>query len=310
MFTALFRLIRFQNLAIVALTQYLIYYALLLPAFRQSGISPSLDGAHFFLLVMVTVLITAGGYIINDIVDFRIDLVNRPEQVVINRHIRVQTAYWLYFCVNLLGFLVALYLSFYVNQVVLANIFPIGVGLLFVYSIYLKRQAFLGNLLISLFCAGVAGIVWFAERKGFGALARQSPDVAGQAGWLITWYMAFAFLSTLFREIIKDMEDLQGDVGANCRTIPVRLGIPATKAIAAAFGLGLLAFLCFQPFRHPVFFTRLSLIYLILAIIMPLLTAQVMLFRAQDKKQYYNLSQLSKLIMLSGLAMLLLLSLK
>ena len=299
MFTALFRLIRFQNLAIVALTQYLIYYALLLPAFRQSGISPSLDGAHFFLLVMVTVLITAGGYIINDIVDFRIDLVNRPEQVVINRHIRVQTAYWLYFCVNLLGFLVALYLSFYVNQVVLANIFPIGVGLLFVYSIYLKRQAFLGNLLISLFCAGVAGIVWFAERKGFGALARQSPDVAGQAGWLITWYMAFAFLSTLFREIIKDMEDVRGDALAGAQTLPIRFGMKSAARFTIA-ALIIMMGLTLLPYLNGVY-GRAYLTTLLVGVFPVLIFIAVTLGRQGENADFSRLSNLLKVDMLVGL---------
>ena len=109
MLKALLRLVRFPNLVIVALTQYLLYYGLLLPAFRQYSLEPALDGEHFSLLVAVTLLISAGGYVINDIVDFRIDLINRPDKVVINRQVRVQSAYWLYFCFNLLGFLISLY---------------------------------------------------------------------------------------------------------------------------------------------------------------------------------------------------------
>lgn len=310
MILSLFRLVRLPNLAIVALAQYLVYYVLLLPAFRQAGIKPALDGPHLSLLVLATVLATAGGYIINDIVDFRIDLANRPERVIVNRKIRRETAFWLYFCINLLGFVVSLYLAFYVEQVYLANIFPLAVVLLFVYSTHLKRKPFAGNFLVALFCAGVAGLVWFAERAGFAALAQRLPGQAGEVGGLITWYMAFAFLSTMFREVIKDMEDLQGDVGANCQTIPARWGLPAARAIAAAFGLGLLAFLLYMPWRQPQWFTPLSLLYLLFAIVIPLAASLALLFRARDKKQFYNLSQLAKLIMLSGLAMLLLLSLK
>ncbi|MCB0551331.1 MAG: UbiA family prenyltransferase, partial [Phaeodactylibacter sp.] len=208
MLRALLRLVRFPNLAIVALAQYLIYYILLLPAFQQYNLEPILDDAHFSLLVAVTVFITAGGYVINDIIDFRIDLVNRPDKVVINRQIRVQSAYWLYFCFNLMGFLLALYLSFHVECIPLANLFPLAVALLFLYSTYLKRQALVGNLLIALFCAGVAGIVWFAEREAFRELIEQAPALAGRIGSIISWYMAFAFLSTMFREVVKDMEDV------------------------------------------------------------------------------------------------------
>ena len=88
MLKALLRLVRFPNLVIVALTQYLLYYGLLLPAFRQYSLEPALDGEHFSLLVAVTLLISAGGYVINDIVDFRIDLINRPDKVVIKFNVR------------------------------------------------------------------------------------------------------------------------------------------------------------------------------------------------------------------------------
>ncbi|MCB0571814.1 MAG: geranylgeranylglycerol-phosphate geranylgeranyltransferase [Phaeodactylibacter sp.] len=310
MILALFRLIRLPNLVIVALTQYLVYYILLIPAFRQAGIAPALDGLHFNLLVITTVLITAGGNIFNDIVDFRIDLANRPEKVVINRKIRKETAYWLYFCINLLGFVTALYLAFYVNKVYLANLFPLAVSMLFLYSTHFKRLPFVGNFLIALFCAGVAGIIWFAEREGFETLRGVAPEKAAQAGLAITWYMVFAFMSTMFREIIKDMEDLQGDLGANCRTIPALWGIGVGKASAAFFGLGLLAFLIYLPFRQPEWFTRPSLYYLFFVIALPLSIALVLLIRSNGKKAFYNLSQLAKLIMLSGLAMLLLLALK
>lgn len=304
MLRALLRLVRFPNLAIVALAQYLIYYILLLPAFQQYNLEPILDDAHFSLLVAVTVFITAGGYVINDIIDFRIDLVNRPDKVVINRQIRVQSAYWLYFCFNLMGFLLALYLSFHVECIPLANLFPLAVALLFLYSTYLKRQALVGNLLIALFCAGVAGIVWFAEREAFRELIEQAPALAGRIGSIISWYMAFAFLSTMFREIVKDMEDVQGDVGANCRTIPVRWGMKVAKGVAAAFGLGLAVFLVYLVLSRPGLFTELSLAFLIFGVLAPLLLALVWVFRAREKKQFYRLSQLAKLIMLGGLAML------
>lgn len=308
MFRALLRLVRFPNLLIVALTQCLLYYVLLLPAYGQHGLEPVLDRAHFSLLVAVTVFITAGGYVINDIVDFRIDIVNRPDKVVINRQIRVQSAYWLYFCFNLLGFLAALYLSFYVECVPLANLFPLAVALLFVYSVYLKSRALLGNLLIAFFCAGVAGIVWFAERDSFQQLMEVAPALAERIGSIISWYMAFAFLSTMFREVIKDMEDVQGDVGANCRTIPVRWGMKVAKGVAAAFGLGLAVFLIYLALSLPSLFTELSLAFLIFGVLGPLFLALIWIFRAHKKEQYYRLSQLAKLIMLGGLAMLLFLA--
>ena len=310
MLKALLRLVRFPNLLIVALTQYLIYYKLLLPAFGQYSLQPALDDEHFSLLVAVTLLISAGGYVINDIVDFRIDLINRPDKVVINRQVRVQSAYWLYFCFNLLGFLISLYLSFHIECIPLANLFPLAVILLFVYSTYLKSRAVLGNLLIALFCAGVAGIVWFAEREPFQQLMEEAPSIAGRLGGIISWYMAFAFMSTMFREVVKDMEDVQGDVGANCSTIPVRWGMNVAKGVAAAFGLGLAVFLIYLPLGSPELFTRTSLVFLVLGILLPLFLALIWVFRAREKEQFHRLSQLAKLIMLTGLGLLLLLAIQ
>lgn len=310
MLRALLRLVRFPNLAIVALTQYLLYYVLLLPAFHAHGLRPALDDVHFSLLVLVTLLITAGGYVINDIVDYRIDLANRPDKVVINRHVRVQTAYWMYYCINLMGFLASFYLSFYIECIPLASLFPLAVILLYAYSVRLKRQPLLGNLLVALFCAGVAGIVWFAERHSFQLLLEKAPEIAGRIGSIISWYMAFAFLSTMFREIVKDMEDVQGDVEANCRTIPLAWGMMAARLIAAVFGLGLAAFLVCLLLSMPGLFSPFSRAFLLFGVLSPLLLALAWLFRAQRKPQFYRLSRLAKLIMLGGLFLLLFLSIQ
>ena len=182
--------------------------------------------------------------------------------------------------------------------------------LLFVYSIYLKSQAVLGNLLIALFCAGVAGIVWFAERGPFQQLLEEAPVIAGRLGSIISWYMAFAFMSTMFREVVKDMEDVQGDVGANCRTIPVRWGMNVAKGVALSFGLGLAVFLIYLPLGSPELFTKSSLFFLALGILLPLFLALIWVLRAREKAQFHRLSQLAKLIMLSGLGLLLLLAIQ
>jgi 4-hydroxybenzoate polyprenyltransferase len=304
MLLALFRLIRLVNLAIVVIAQYLVYGLLLLPPFRQAGISPALDGLHFSLLVLVTVLITAGGYIINDIIDAPGDQANRPERWVVGRTISQRQAYQWYWGSNILGLALALYLAWQVGNIFLAGLHPLAVGLLYLYSAYLKRQVLSGNFLVSLFCAGVAGIVWFAERAGFAALCQELPERAGQAGWAITWYMVFAFLATMFREIVKDMEDAPGDASTDCRTLPLQWGIPAARGIAASFGLGLLFFLLYLPFSQPAFFEARGLAYLAALVVLPLLAALILLLRAQDKPDFHLVSQLAKLIMLSGLGML------
>ena len=290
---------------IVALTQYLIYGVLIMPAFQQYGIPVSLPPQTFWLFVLDTILITAAGYVVNDIVDFKIDLQNRPEKVVLGRYIRKQTAYWMYFSINLLGFFLAFYLALSVQNPPLVAIYPVAVGLLFWYSFRLKQLPLWGNLLIALFCAAVPGVVWFAEREGFTRLAAVAPESAGNVAAIIVWYLFFAFGSTLFRELIKDMEDVQGDQSADCRTLPIAWGMRTAKGITAAVGIGLLALIMAMIVSQAELFSLLSHLYVMIALVIPLGLSLFWLFRAIEPVDYHRLSTLAKLIMLSGLILLL-----
>jgi 4-hydroxybenzoate polyprenyltransferase len=303
--SAFLRFIRLPNLILVGLTQYLIYGAILMPALQQYGIPLNLPPQTFWLFVLDTILITAAGYVVNDIIDFRIDLQNRPDKVVLGRYIRKQTAYWLYFSINLLGFFLAFYLSLSVQNPPLVAIYPAAVGLLFWYSLRLKQLPLWGNLLIALFCAGVPGVVWFAERKGFARLAEVDPESAGAVATIIVWYLLFAFGSTLYRELIKDMEDVQGDQSANCRTLPIAWGMSTAKGIAAAVGTGLLALIVAMVVSQGQLFSLMSHVYITVALITPLVLSLFLLFRAKQPAEYHQLSTLAKLIMLSGLVLLL-----
>lgn len=304
-FYAFLRLIRLPNLFIVGLTQYLIYGALLQPAFEQYGIGLTLPPQTFWLFVLDTLLITSAGYIINDVIDFRIDLQNRPEKVVLGRYIRKQTAYWLYFSTILLGFFLAFYLALSVQNMPLVAIYPAGAGLLFWYSYQLKKLPLWGNLLVSLFCAGVPGIVWFAEREGFAKLAAVDPKLAAQLAVIMVWYLIFAFGSNLYRELIKDMEDVEGDRSAQCRTVPVIWGMNTAKGLAAAIGVGLLALIVAMVVHQGELFTLLSHLYVTVALIAPLGLSLFGLFRAKVPSDYHRVSTMAKLIMLSGLILLL-----
>ena len=301
------RLVRFPNLIIVALTQYLLQYLILAPAFRQGGVAPALDFLHFTLLVISTLIIAAGGYIINDIVDYPIDAINKPEKVIITRKISVKNAYRLYYGLSLLGFIISLYLAFYVENIPLVLIYPAAVLLLWSYSVHFKKRVLIGNIIVSIFCAFVAGIVWFAERHTFTELWEKAPGVAEQVQFILTFYLIFAFLSTMFREIIKDMEDVKGDETLHCRTLPLVFGIKIGKGVAALFGVSLLAFLIYlgQELWESKHFLQLG--FVTLAIIAPLVVALLLLVKAALAREFHRLSTLAKFIMLTGLILLFLL---
>ncbi len=297
---SLLRLIRFPNLLIVALTQYLLYNRIILPALDAQQIQPTLLSNPFYLFILVTILITAGGYIINDIKDVKIDLLNKPKQVIVGRKISLATAYWLYFCFNLMGFIFALYLALVGNRMALLFIFPVAVVGLLAYSVFLKKRPLSGNILVSLYCAGVALIVWIAEQP---AIVQLPAPTLTRVTQLFTYYAVFAFFSTLFREIIKDLEDAPGDAAAGASTIPVAWGTGVAKRIAGAAAGVLLLYLLYFFYA---LFSQISLAgNIALGILIFFIgVALLLLLRAKEIYQYHRLSQLTKWIMLAGILLL------
>jgi 4-hydroxybenzoate polyprenyltransferase len=301
---AFFRLIRFQNLLIVALTQVLLYTKILLPAYQKNAISPRLDFSHFMMFVAVTLLLTACGYIINDIYDLPSDQINRPRRVLVQQQISLQVAYWLYGVFGVWGFVMALYLAFYVQMLPFINIYWLAALFLFWYTQRLKKEPLLGNVLVALMCAGVAAAVWLAEAPKINALYQASPDDANFVWNTFLWYFLFAFFSTLFREIIKDLEDEEGDRKTNARTLPILFGVKTAKTSAFVAGSALLALLVWQkiwaPQQFQSYFYWLELIF----VAMPMLFSFLLLSKAQTPKQYRRISLMAKIIMLNGILLL------
>ncbi|MCI5080245.1 MAG: geranylgeranylglycerol-phosphate geranylgeranyltransferase [Saprospiraceae bacterium] len=301
---ALLRLIRFPNLLIVILTQFLLF-ELIRQTFDQANIELVLSLQPFSYLVFVTVLITAAGYIVNDILDLSIDRINKPHKVIIGKRIRVASAYWLYFICFLVGFIISLYLAYYVKRLYLLSIFPIAFMGLFLYSSRFKKLPLIGNFTIAVYCAGVAGILLLAEQSGLRELAAQQADKARFLKGIFYWYMAFAFLSTMFREIVKDMEDIKGDQSAGCRTLPIQAGMQVTRWVATAFGVSLLILVPWMSSQIPFLAEQTTTwVFLGLAIMLPILVALVLLWRAQEKRHFHRLSQLAKFIMFTGILFL------
>jgi len=299
------KLIRFPNLIIVVLTQYLLQYLILIPAFEKGGLSPLLDHFHFFLLVLSTLIIAAGGYIINDLEDYEIDLLNKPEKVIINKFISAKNARQLYWGISIFGFLISLYLAFYVDNIPLILIYPIAVFLLYLYSKSLKKSVLWGNLIVSIFCAFVAGLIIFAERENVFQLNIKNPEYGSTVLEIFIFYLLFAFFATMFREIVKDIEDVDGDKKLGCSTMPIAWGIPAAKGVALFFAMVFLGILGDWIFSVEKLEVNAGVVYLVLGVIVPLLFAMLKLLKATTKKEFHFISQLAKYIMLSGILYLL-----
>ncbi|MEM9918415.1 MAG: geranylgeranylglycerol-phosphate geranylgeranyltransferase [Bacteroidota bacterium] len=299
------RVVRLSNLCIVAFSQFFIYFMVLLPAFHLSGIPASLDSIHLSLLVLTTVLIAAGGYVINDIKDMPIDRQNRPEKVVVGKVFSLKTAYWAYWLITIIGLSIALYLALYIENLPLVLIYPAAVGLLWWYSNNLKKTPFWGNLVVAVFCAFVTGIVWFAERNSLAELRLHHPDIFRRTTLVLSGYMFFAFISTFYREIVKDMEDIHGDKAYGCRTLPIVHGLAKCKRISIGIGLFLLSTLLAGMVLCYTAGWWVDLLFVGLSIALPLVYSLLLLKPGEQYSDFRKASRLAKLVMMNGLLYLL-----
>ena len=288
---AFLKLIRYKNLFMVLLTMVLTKYALIHSLIGKTYLS-NLD---FSILVLSVLLITAGGYIINDIYDIETDRVNKPNKVFINNNISKKNAWSYYHIFSLIGLFLSTYLT-YKNLEVFHFLYFLGtVLLLFIYSKFLKQQVLIGNLIIAFFCSL---IIWITY--SFNGLMFANKMVF----FIIISYILFSFSTTLIREIIKDIEDINGDLKIKAKTLPIIIGRKRASKVAFFFTSFLLIFLLIvlQYLKNK----HLFLGYGIVFILLPLLYFMYKLWFAETKEDFSKLSSLMKIIMLFGILSMLL----
>lgn len=301
------KIFRPKNLIIIFITQYLLQYLVLVPALKSAGETPLLNHYQFFFLVFETILIAAGGYLINDIIDLESDKINKPEKVYLGKRLQKKTATILYVVLNLIGLEIAWVLANQVGNKFLMLIYPAAVFLLYLYSKTFKSTPIIGNCIVSIFCAGVAGIVLFAERDVFQSLPSTAPQEYNIILYAFGWYILFAFLTTFIREIIKDIEDIEGDKALGIKTFPISKGVNSAKNLIFTFsfltGLSLLFFTIWLFNNHQF----IAGIYTLTLILLPLIFISIKTRQSKIKSDYSQLSKWIKWIMLSGLFLLILL---
>ncbi len=277
-FTGLLRLVRVQNLLIVVLTQYLARICLAGSATNRPDPAPAsaLLDPQMLLLTLSTVCIAAAGYIINDYFDIKIDIVNKPERVIIGRYLKRRVAMGAHQTLNIIGCLIGLYLSRWVFMVDV-----LSVTLLWFYSAHFKRQPFIGNVIVS-FLTALSLII-------LAVYYRRNVD-------LLMIYALFSFVISLVREIIKDMEDIRGDARFGCRTLPIVWGLRRTKY----FLYGLIATFILILFLMARSLGNLHLSLIFTALLLPVGYLVYRLMLADKKRDFRHLSDLCKIIMLLG----------
>ncbi len=253
---AFFRLIRPINLLVIILTMYGMF-VFFVPFIRTDLYQNSSIHLDFFLLVFSTVLIAAAGNIINDYFDVKADRINKPNKVVIGKFIKPRWAIVTHWLFNLVAFCIACYLSWKFATFWYVFIHLAGINLLWVYSMRLKRKFLIGNVVIALL-TGLVPILCGIHFLGLTTPYRSTNifhefstvnSWVSQVNLKIFFVLAFAFFASLLnliREIIKDMEDVEGDLVLRAKTLPITLGIKKTKWIAIL--LQLLIFAIATPF--------------------------------------------------------------
>ncbi len=298
---AFLKLVRYPNLIFIFLTQYLLQYAVIIPVFHRYDIRPTLSGLSFFLLSLSTVLIAAAGNIINDYFDVNIDLVNKPEKVIIDRAISRRWAIAWHIIFNVLGIGLGFGIAWKIGYPALGFTQFFCAGLLWFYSTAYKRQLVIGNVAISLLTALSVLIVGFYEPKLYKEINPLNAPAVYLLLRILLLYGAFAFLISMIRELVKDLEDLKGDSRQGCRTLPIVYGINASKDITFVFTGILIVLILFVQIKMILLHWYYSTGYLLLLVQIPLVGMGIRLKKAVKPRHFHKISSLIKWIMLAGI---------
>jgi len=292
-------LIRWKNLIMIALVQFLIKYALLEPF----GVTITLNLFGFSLLVIATICLAAAGYIINDIYDIETDSVNKPNKVIVGKTISEKMANTLFISFNVIGVALGFYLSHLVGKSGFFTLFVIISALLYVYASYLKQILIIGNIVVSLLVSLSIIIVGLFELLP--VITPQNQETQITFFKIILDYAIFAFVINFIREIVKDIEDIDGDYKAGMNTLPIAIG--RERASKIVFILLLIPLFGVVYYVVINLYKQLFLVgYFLLFIIAPLLYIIIKSYSAETKKEFHFISNMLKLVMLFGLLSLIL----
>lgn len=297
--TAFLRLVRWPNLVFIIITQCLFewcIYARVYPnQFNQS------NHFQFLLVLFASVLIAAAGYIINDYFDQNIDQINKPDKMVVNTIINRRWVIFWHMLLSLGGLFFTM-LALPVNvywHLILGNLGAIL--LLWLYSTNFKKQLLIGNVIISVLTAWVILILFFAK---YPLLINELLTVDHDKVRffrLAILYASFAFIISLIREVVKDIEDIDGDQKYGCRTMPIVWGIRASKVFIAVWMVVLIAALVILQIYVLGLGWWQSALYCVALIILPLFIILRKLYQASTTSDYHTLSSLIKFVMFTGI---------
>lgn len=290
------KLIRYKNLLMLALMQFVFKYGFI--DFQQ--IPQALNHWQYALLVFSTVCIAAGGYLINNILDKGTDEINKPENVVIGNSISENMGYNLYIALNIIGVGIGFYIANLVGKPNFAAIFIIIAATLYVYANGLKQSLLIGNLIIAILLS--LSILIIAIFDLLPAITPENQSGMGIIFKILIDYGVFAFIINFIREIVKDLEDVNGDYNHGMNTLPIALGVSRTVKIVFGLSFIPMGFIIYYINEHLFAFDLYyATAYGLLLILAPLLYFTVKIFTAKNQKHFNHLSTVLKVVIFFGI---------
>ena len=264
----------------------------------QSYVDLALTDINYILLVIATVCIAAGGYVINNIMDQDTDEIAKPQNRVVGVSISETMAYNWYIGLTIVGVGIGFYLSNVIYKPTFASMFILVATLLYMYATSFKQIPVLGNVVVALMLS--TSIIIIGLFDILPAIDVDNRFRMKEAFDILIHYAIFAFIINLIREIVKDMEDMDGDYQSGINSLPIAIGVQKTKIIVGVLtviSIGILAYYV----NSNLFELDYVVYYAIILIVGPLIYFGVKLLNATTKKEFHHLSLVLKVILFFGI---------
>lgn len=288
----------------LAFMQLLFRYAFL----KQQQVPLALADWQYGLLVLSTVLLAAAGYVINNIYDVGTDSINKPNDVVVGKGITETAAYNIYIGLNISGVAIGFILSNIIMRPTFASLFILIASLLYFYATSLKQIMLLGNFVVALLLAASVLIIGVFDL--FPATTAENQAQMASLFSILSDYAIFAFVINFIREIVKDIEDVNGDYNMGMNTLPVAIGV--SRAAKIALGFAIVAFIISGLYCNTYLMQNklyIAVFYAFATVLAPLLYFIVKIFSAKSQKEFHHLSTILKLILFFGILSILVIAL-
>lgn len=270
--------------------------------FNDHEHSPALSIKYFSLLCLSSVLVAAAGYIINDYFDLNIDRINKPGKIVVEKIIKRRWAIMWHWILSFAGIIIGFYVGWKVGALWLGFANTACVIVLWFYSTTFKKKLLSGNVLISLLTAWVILVIGFITHYRMATNVQVYTMVNASKLLRFTFlYAGFAFIICLVREVVKDIEDMPGDLKYGCKTMPIAWGTHVSKVFAGTWLTVLTAALLIVFAYILQFKWFIAAVYCLALIIIPLMLIIQKLSKAETTVDFHRLSNRIKFVMLTGI---------